>query len=58
MAAGEHRLADLAAVAPDEALEAVGLTEMIGELADDIEILSARLEISVELHLAPSLRRD
>ncbi|MEO6787831.1 MAG: HAMP domain-containing sensor histidine kinase [Chthoniobacteraceae bacterium] len=36
--------------------EAVELTELIEELADDIEILAARLEIRVELHLAPSVR--
>ena len=36
--------------------EAVALTEMIEELADDIEILADRLEIKVELQLAPSVR--
>ena len=36
--------------------EPVELTELIEELADDIEILASRLEINVGLALAPSVR--
>ena len=36
--------------------EIVGLTELIEELAEDIEIIGDRLEIGVELHLAHSIR--
>ena len=36
--------------------EAVELTHVIEDLADDIEILADRLEIKVELQLAPSVR--
>ena len=36
--------------------EVVGLTELIEELAEDIEILGDRLEIGVELHLVHSIR--
>lgn len=36
--------------------EAVGLTELVEELAEDIEIIGDRLEIGVELHLTHGIR--
>ena len=36
--------------------EVVGLTELVEELAEDIEIIGDRLEIGVELHLAHGIR--